>query len=188
MSIRGHAITLEDLISGGADVRRLREQGITEQEISSARRGSRRQGAPRNAGAIAGRCQVRDVETGENKTELAFRREILIPLLDEGVLIRVDYEVEGLRVGPPGTAGVYWPDYRVIWAEGLIDFVEVKGYWLDDARVKIKAAASMHPYAFHAAMRRKKADGGGWTIETIGRRPGWEERTATARQQKGRPQ
>jgi hypothetical protein len=42
---------------------------------------------------------------------------------------------------------------------------EVKGFWTDDARVKIKVAASQFPVAFIAVRRIGKAKGGGWDIE-----------------------
>ena len=37
---------------------------------------------------------------------------------------------------------------------------EVKGFWQDDARVKIKVAAQMYPFRFLAAkLKPKKLDG-----------------------------
>ena len=48
---------------------------------------------------------------------------------------------------------------------GLIEAHEVKGYWMDDARVKIKVAAAQHPVKFIAVKARTKKDGGGWEVE-----------------------
>ena len=42
---------------------------------------------------------------------------------------------------------------------------EVKGYWQDDAKVKIKVAAEMYPLRFVAVRKRAKKDGGGFSIE-----------------------
>jgi hypothetical protein len=38
----------------------------------------------------------------------------------------------------------------VILANGEVEMHEVKGFWRDDALVKIKVAAAMHPYRFIA--------------------------------------
>lgn len=44
----------------------------------------------------------------------------------------------------------YSPDFRVVRNDYAIEYHEVKGHWEDDARVKIKVAASLHPYIFRA--------------------------------------
>lgn len=44
----------------------------------------------------------------------------------------------------------YTPDFVVMTADGLIEFHEVKGFWEDDARVKIKCAAESFPFRFLA--------------------------------------
>lgn len=129
-----------------------------------------------NAAQIAGRCERRDPTTGLNQTEAGFLEEVLRPLELAGVILRIDFEPEGLRAGLPGSRSVYWPDFRIQWADGVIDFVEVKGHWLEDARVKIKAVAALHPYTFHAVTRRPKKRGGGWKFETFGPWASWEER------------
>ena len=46
----------------------------------------------------------------------------------------------------------YSPDFIVLKASGELEAHEVKGHWEDDARVKIKVAASMHPVPFIAVM------------------------------------
>lgn len=133
-----------------------------------------------NAAQIAGRSERRDPSTGLNKTEADFRNEVLDPLLVAGVVVRIDFEPEGLRAGLPGSRSVYWPDFRLQWRDGIIDFVEVKGHWLEDARVKIKAVAALHPYTFRAVTRKPKKRGGGWKIETFGPWPSWTARIDTA--------
>ena len=42
---------------------------------------------------------------------------------------------------------------------------EVKGFWRDDARAKIKIAADLYPFRFIAVQAAPKKAGGGWTIE-----------------------
>lgn len=44
---------------------------------------------------------------------------------------------------------------------------EVKGFWRDDARAKIKIAADLYPFRFIAVMKRRKKDGGGWSEEVF---------------------
>jgi hypothetical protein len=44
---------------------------------------------------------------------------------------------------------------------------EVKGFWVDDARVKIKVAADMYPVEFIAIKKQAKKDGGGWAVEAF---------------------
>ena len=44
---------------------------------------------------------------------------------------------------------------------------EVKGFWSDDARVKIKVAADMYPFRFMALKVLSKKNGGGWEVETF---------------------
>jgi hypothetical protein len=50
-------------------------------------------------------------------------------------------------------------------ADGSLECHEVKGFWADDARVKIKVAAEMYPFRFIAIMKLPKRDGGGFSIE-----------------------
>ena len=59
----------------------------------------------------------------------------------------------------------YTPDFMVMLPDGLIEFHEVKGFWEDDARVKIKVAAEIYPFKFVAASRLAKKLGGGWKFE-----------------------
>jgi len=93
-----------------------------------------------------------------------------------GEITRWDYEPEKLRIG---RACFYTPDFRLILPDRTIEFHEVKAIWRvrakrgrpsaerpgfhDDARVKIRAAAAIHPmYRFRGAYRKR---GGGWQFE-----------------------
>lgn len=59
----------------------------------------------------------------------------------------------------------FTPDYCVTTRPALI-FYEVKGFWREAARVRIKVAARLYPWAkFIAVRKRKKKDGGGWEEE-----------------------
>lgn len=58
----------------------------------------------------------------------------------------------------------------VINAEGEVEFHEVKGHkkvFMDDAKVKIKAAAMNFPFKFLVCYPQAKKLGGGWTIEEV---------------------
>jgi hypothetical protein len=55
----------------------------------------------------------------------------------------------------------YTPDFAVQTVSGIIELHEVKGFWRDDARVKIKVAAAMFPFKFIAITRK----GGEWKTE-----------------------
>lgn len=54
-----------------------------------------------------------------------------------------------------GQACYYTPDFAVVRADGVLEFHEVKGFWEEDARVKIKAAADQYPHVFVAVTRPK---------------------------------
>lgn len=59
----------------------------------------------------------------------------------------------------------YTPDFAVMMASGAMEAHEVKGFWQDDARAKIKIAADMYPFRFVAIQAKAKKDGGGWAVE-----------------------
>lgn len=51
----------------------------------------------------------------------------------------------------------YTPDFYVVYPDH-IEFHEVKGFWEDHARVKIKVVAEMYPEYLFVAMRRVKGE------------------------------
>jgi len=71
----------------------------------------------------------------------------------EGITFKL---AEGLR---------YTPDYIVMLSDGTMEAHEVKGFWRDDAKAKIKMASALFPFRFLAVRKQAKKDGGGWTIE-----------------------
>jgi hypothetical protein len=50
----------------------------------------------------------------------------------------------------------YTPDFLVIRSDGSVAFHEVKGFWRDDARVKIKVATEIYPMFRFVAVQRIK--------------------------------
>jgi len=55
----------------------------------------------------------------------------------------------------------YTPDFMVVNKDLEIEFHEVKGFWQDDAKVKIKVAAAKFPFRFVAI----KLEKGQWKEE-----------------------
>lgn len=111
---------------------------------------------------MKGRARTGRRRDGEmNKTEAAYAQHLeRRRLVDE--IDRWDFEPEKLRLAD---RTFYSPDFRVVLADGSVEFHEVKGFWEDDARVKIKVAAELHPYRFVAVRVKPKRDGGGWAEE-----------------------
>lgn len=59
----------------------------------------------------------------------------------------------------------YTPDFAVMAADNVLEMHEVKGFWRDDARAKIKIAADQYPFRFVALTARSKKAGGGFAEE-----------------------
>ena len=95
-----------------------------------------------------------------NKTEEAFSK-VLDKWLAAGMITRWDFEPEKFRLADNT---FYTPDFRVIMDDMRVIFYEVKGFWRDDARVKIKVCADLHPYPFRSVKMIK----GRHEIEKIG--------------------
>jgi hypothetical protein len=97
-----------------------------------------------------------------NKTEQAYEQEVLKPAMQSGQIIW--YQFEGIKFRLADNT-FYTPDFSVMNADGTMEIHEVKGFWQDDARVKIKVAADRYPFRFIAVKRIAKKNGGGWYIE-----------------------
>ena len=101
--------------------------------------------------------------TGQkNKTEQAYELEVLKPAMQDGSVSW--YRFEGVKLRLADNT-FYTPDYCVMRSDGTMEMHEVKGFWQDDARVKIKVAADMYPLKFIAVKRLAKKNGRGWSIE-----------------------
>ena len=99
-----------------------------------------------------------------NKTEAAYEASVLEPGMIAGEIAW--YRFEGVKLRLADNT-FYTPDFAVMLASGLLQMHEVKGFWTDDARVKIKVAATQYPFEFIAARTRPKGQGGGWAIEVF---------------------
>lgn len=104
------------------------------------------------------------LKTGEmNKTEQAYADHLSL-LQRAGELLWFRFEGVKLRLADNT---FYTPDFAVMAADGVMEMHEVKGFWTDDARVKIKVAADQYPFRFFAFRAEAKKRGGGWVREAF---------------------
>jgi hypothetical protein len=111
---------------------------------------------------VRARAQAQSHQPGKmNRTEAAYA-EVLRSLLKLGEIADFAFEPVRLRIGKDWKTS-YTPDFLVLTSDGLIEAHEVKGFWRDDARVKIKVAAHLYPAIKFIAVSREK--GAGWKRE-----------------------
>lgn len=96
-----------------------------------------------------------------NKTEQQYEADLRLRQI-AGEIAWYRFEATKLRLADNT---FYSPDFTVMLSDGHIEQHEVKGFWTDDARVKIKVAAEQHPYKFVAVTAKPKKQGGGWNVE-----------------------
>lgn len=95
-----------------------------------------------------------------NKTEAKFDVEYLYPRKLAGEIIAYHFEAVKLRLA---NNTFYTPDFLIAYPTHF-EFIEVKGFWRDDARVKIKVAAQQFPnFKFKAVQLKQKQ----WVFEEI---------------------
>lgn len=102
------------------------------------------------------------MKSGElNKTESAYKDH-----LDQLVLAGdvVWYKFEGLTFKLADNLR-YTPDFIVMNKSGELEAIEVKSWWVGDAKAKIKMASESFPIKFTAVYAKPKKDGGGWKVE-----------------------
>lgn len=104
------------------------------------------------------RIRVRQPTPGRmNKTEQAYAAHL--QLLQRAGEIS-DYRFEALKLRL-ADATFYTPDFAVV-RDDVLEFHEVKGFWRDDARVKIKVAAAQYPWFRFVAVQRQRQQ---WLME-----------------------
>ncbi len=96
-----------------------------------------------------------------NKTEARYAQ--LLELLKRSGEI-LDYTFESLKFKLADKT-YYTPDFLVVYPEHF-EIHEVKGFWRDDARVKIKVAAEQFPWFRFKAVQWER---GNWKCEHIGK-------------------
>lgn len=95
-----------------------------------------------------------------NNTEKAYAQHLEIQKR-EGEINYYSFDGINLRLADNT---FYKPDFLVMRADGQLEIHEVKGFWTDDALVKIKVAADKFPFKFIAVIKQTKKNGGGWDI------------------------
>ncbi len=107
------------------------------------------------------------LKTGQqNSTEAAYGAELETQRA-LGVVAWYRFEGMKLRLADNTFLTV---DFAVMRSDGHLEMHDVKGsraIYTDDAKVKMKVAAEMYPFAFFVAYPRRKRDGGGWDIEKV---------------------
>lgn len=104
------------------------------------------------------------LKTGEmNKTEAAYDA-YLGEQKHAGNILWHKFEAIKLRLADNT---FYTSDFAVLANDMILELHEVKGFWQDDGRVKIKVAAAMYPFRFVAVKQRAKKNGGGWEREAF---------------------
>lgn len=99
---------------------------------------------------------------GMNKTEAAYGQQLVIDQ-QLGQIAWWGFEAIKLRLA---SKAFYTPDFMVIMPDGGVELHEVKGFWRDDARLKIKVAAEQFPmFRFVAVKKKKYQHGYGWERE-----------------------
>jgi len=101
---------------------------------------------------------TRRVAGSMNKTEEAYSRTLQERKL-KGEIHHWAFESMTLRLADRTT---YTPDFFVMLPNGEIEFHEVKGFWHQAGRIKIKVAAENHPWFVFTAVQLKKKE---WIYE-----------------------
>ena len=126
-----------------------------------ARLGKQRAGQIRKSRIYAKSSRHTFHKSGEmNKTEELYAAH-LERLKQRSVI--ADYRFENVKLRLANKT-FYTPDFMVIKPDGTLEMHEVKGYWEDDARVKIKVAAGEFPFVF-VAVKRNTSMGDCWEKE-----------------------
>lgn len=108
----------------------------------------------------AARGRRRQPSEGMNRTEAKYAGELEVRRL-AGEIWAWWFEPLKLRLADKT---YYTPDFLVQHADDRLEFVEIKGHWEDDARVKWKTAAELCPWAWFTAITVSR---GGRKIERL---------------------
>lgn len=131
------------------DIDRLKERGI---RVIDTKNKPQPVQAAKPASFALGRMMAGNM----NKTESAYAG-YLEALKQTGEVLWYEFEPMNLRIGENC---YYRVDFLVMVKSGQLEAHEVKGYWTDDALVKIKAAAAKFPFRFIAVKHVK----GEWRV------------------------
>ncbi len=138
------------------DLRKLKQQGRVQAQASPVPASAPSRTAGHRHFAL-GRLPVGQM----NKTEAGYAEHLRLQQIAGDVLW---YKFEGVKLRLADNT-FYTCDFAVLAKDGILEMHECKGFWMDDAKVKIKVAASIYPFRFIAIKVRAKKHGGGWTRE-----------------------
>lgn len=108
--------------------------------------------------ALSLRLPAPDLFAGMNGTERA-RAIVLEARKRDGQIRDWRFEQVTLKLAPDCR---YTPDMYVVHNDGSVEFEECKGFWRDDAKVKIRVAARLFPEFKFTALRLVR---GAWEPE-----------------------
>lgn len=112
----------------------------------------------RTEGPASARLPLPDLFAGMNGTERA-RAIVLEAQKRDGQLADWRFESVTLKLAPDCR---YTPDFYKLHNDGSVEFEETKGFWRDDAKVKIRVAARLFPEFRFVALKLTR---GTWTPE-----------------------
>ncbi len=93
---------------------------------------------------ILARALLRPLAPGMNKLEARFA-DLLEARRKDGLIREWRYEAVTLKLADDTR---YTPDFFVVRSDGMVEFYETKGFFREDAAVKIKVAARQFPFRF----------------------------------------
>jgi hypothetical protein len=106
-------------------------------------------------------AKLPDLFEGMNKTEKAWAIRLEAERRS-GQIHSWDYEKVTFKLADDTR---YTPDFMVVGNDASIRFDEIKGFWRDDAKVKIKVAAEQFPFAFQSVQLVKDSMKDSWHIK-----------------------
>ena len=95
-----------------------------------------------------------------NKLEARYADEVLTPLLHTGRIRAFWFERLTFKLAADTR---YTPDFVVIGEDDTLECHEVKGFFRDDAKVKIKVAADLFPFHFRLVRWQEKQ----WQVDDV---------------------
>ena len=105
------------------------------------------------------------LKTGEmNKSEAAYAADLDLQK-HAGMILWWKFEGIKLRLADNT---FYTCDFAVMMADGTMEMREVKGFFEEKAKIKIKVAASLYPFKFVVVRKKSRSDGGGWSTQEYG--------------------
>lgn len=104
-----------------------------------------------------------DLYAGMNNTERA-RAIDLEAMKRAGLIVAWWYEKWTFKLADDLR---YTPDFVIQKPSGALEVEEVKGFWREDARAKVKMFVALYPFPVRAYTKAKRADAATWDVEVF---------------------